>query len=85
MKTPMRLGYLRILAAAALILGLAYSTAYAQWTWTPEIGRWINPERQPKETPALQFQYAEGLLAEGEAEKAQREFEKLLRYYPDSN
>jgi outer membrane assembly lipoprotein YfiO len=85
LKTPVRLGYFRLFAVAAFILALAGSTAHAQWTWTPEVGRWVNPQRQPKETAALQFQYAEGFLAEGNTEKAIREYNKLLRYFSDSN
>jgi outer membrane assembly lipoprotein YfiO len=81
----MKHGYFRILAAAFLFLALTCTTAYAQWTWTPEIGRWINPKRQPRETAALQFQYADELLADGDTEKAIREYEKVLRYFPASN
>lgn len=80
-----KLGFLGIWAGALLFVGLTCATAYAQWTWTPETGRWINIKRQPKETAALQFQYAEELLVEGEAAKAVIEYEKVLRYYPESN
>ena len=82
---PMKYGYSRILAAAILLLALTCTTAHAQWTWTPEVGRWINPKRQPRETAALQFQYADELLADGDTEKAISEYEKLLRYFPASN
>ncbi|GAB4339322.1 MAG: hypothetical protein Kow0099_14250 [Candidatus Abyssubacteria bacterium] len=57
----------------------------AAWIWTPQAGRWINPGRQPRETAALQFQYGEELLAEGEAEKAEAEYRKVLEYFPDSS
>jgi outer membrane protein assembly factor BamD len=82
---PVNRGSFRILAAAVLVLALTCTTAHAQWTWTPEVGRWINPKRQPRETPALQFQYAEELLAAGKTEKAVAEYEKLLRFFPASN
>lgn len=74
----------RILLALAFLLATACTDAYAQWTWTPEVGRWINPRRQPRETAALQFQYAQQLLADGETEKAIDEYKKVLRYFPDS-
>jgi len=77
--------YLRIPIVLAILLATAGGSAYAEWTWTPEVGRWINPGRQPRETAALQFQYAETLLADGDTEKAIREYEKVLRYFPDSN
>jgi outer membrane protein assembly factor BamD (BamD/ComL family) len=77
--------YLRIPIVLAILLATAGGSAYAEWTWTPEVGRWINPGRQPRETAALQFQYAETLLADGDTEKAISEYEKVLRYFPDSN
>lgn len=68
-----------------MLLALSSEIAYAAWTWTPEVGRWINPRRQPRETAALQFQYAEELLAEGETERAIQEYERVLDYFPLSN
>lgn len=74
-----------IFAAAVLLLLLTCTSSFAAWTWTPETGRWINPRRQPKETAALQFQYAEDLLTDGETAKALAEYKKVLRYFPESN
>jgi outer membrane protein assembly factor BamD len=73
-----------ILAIAAAMSVVVSTSADAAWTWTPEIGRWINPGRQPRETPALQFQYAEELLAAGDTEKAISEYRKVLRYFASS-
>jgi outer membrane assembly lipoprotein YfiO len=84
-KMPLKYGYFRILTASVLFLALTCTTAHAQWTWTPEVGGWINPKRQPRETPALQYQYAEELLAEGDTENAISEYEKVLRFFPASN
>jgi len=78
-------GIVSIFAGAIVLLALTCASSYAAWTWTPEAGRWINPRRQPKETAALQFQYAEELLANGEATKALAEYKKVLRYFPESN
>jgi len=82
---PLKTAHIRILAAFMFLFSLASTSAYAEWTWTPEVGRWINARRQPRETAALQFQFAEGLLAEGDTEKAITEYEKVLRYFSDSN
>lgn len=71
--------------AGTLLLVLMCVSAEAAWTWTPQIGRWINPKRQPRETAALQFQHAEELLAQGDTEKAIGEYKKVLRYFPESN
>jgi outer membrane assembly lipoprotein YfiO len=68
-----------------ILLSLVSGSAHAAWTWTPEIGRWINLKRQPRETAGLQYQYAEQVLTEGDTEKAIQEYEKILRYFPDSS
>ena len=77
--------YSIIFAVSVILLALACENAHAAWTWTPEIGRWVNIRRQPRETAGLQFQYAEKLLAEGDTEKAMDEYRKILRYFPESN
>ena len=58
--------------------------AYAEWTWTPQTGRWINVKRLPKETPELQVEYARSLMLEGEYKKAITETEKFTDYYSDT-
>jgi len=80
-----KIKYLLTLSGSIILLALACESAHAAWTWTPEIGRWINIRRQPRETAGLQFQYAEKLLAEGDTEKALDEYRKILRYFPESN
>ena len=58
--------------------------AYAEWTWTPQTGRWINVKRLPKETAELQVEYARSLMLEGEFKKAIQETEKFTDYYSDT-
>lgn len=82
---PVKSKILYIWVGVVALLMLVSVSAHGAWTWTPEIGRWINPNRQPRETAALQFQYAEELLAQGETEKAVNEYKKVLRYFPESN
>lgn len=76
--------------APACVIGLIAAvllsvSAEAAWIWTPQTGRWINPRRQPRESAALQFQSAEELLNKGETKKAIGEYQKVLKYFPDSN
>lgn len=75
----------RIAACVGLftVLG-AVQAAQAQWTWSPQTGRWVNLKRMPKETPELQVQYVRTLMAEGEYKKAMRETDKFQDYYADS-
>ncbi len=75
----------RAILVGAIIAFFCVTTAEAAWVWTPQMGRWINPKRQPKETAALQFQYAEELLGKGDTEKAIDEYKKVLKYFPESN
>jgi len=82
---PVKARFFSALAFGVLFLLAIGTSADAAWTWTPQTGRWINPKRQPKETAALQFQYGEEILAQGDTEKAIDEFRKVLRYFPESN
>lgn len=67
-----------------LVLCLGSLDAYAQWTWTPQTGRWVNLKRMPKETPQLQLEYARSLLLEGQYQKAWRETRKFTSFYEGS-
>lgn len=70
------------LVAALLLVSAA---AQAQWTWTPQTGRWINVKRLPKETAELQLEYARTLMLEGDYNKAMRETDKFDRFYGDTD
>lgn len=73
-------------AVAAFIPFLLLQTAAeAQWTWTPQTGRWINVKRLPKETPELQVEYARSLMVQGDYKKALRETDKFKDYYGDTD
>lgn len=65
----------------AIALLLATGFAQAQWTWTPQTGRFVNLKRMPKETPELQLEYARSLMLAGDERKALRETEKFVEYY----
>ncbi|NIA14673.1 MAG: outer membrane protein assembly factor BamD [Nitrospiraceae bacterium] len=69
---------------AGLLCVLSFS-AVAQWTWTPQTGRWINLKNLPKETPELQVEYARSLLLEGDLKKAIRETNKFDSFYGDTD
>ena len=71
-------------AFAVLFLGIQIA-ADAQWTWSPQTGRWINLQRLPMETPELQLVHARGLMLEGRYREAMRETEKFMDFYGDSD
>lgn len=74
----------RIFIFALLGMTLA-NAAFAQWSWTPQTGRWINLKNLPKETPELQLEFARDLLIQGEYNKALRETTKFEKFYADSD
>ncbi len=74
----------RIILLVALVCCLGSQDVFAQWTWTPQTGRWVNLKRLPKETPQLQVEYARSLMLEGEYNKAWRETRKFIEFYEDS-
>ena len=74
---------LAIAVLAAMLAG-ASPAAQAQWTWTPQTGRWVNLKHVPKETAELQIEYARSLLIEGNYTKALHETDKFSGFYLDS-
>ena len=68
-------------ALLVAVFALWAVAAQAQWTWTPQTGRWVNMKRMPKETAELQVEYARGLMLEGNYRKAYRETDKFVEFY----
>jgi len=56
--------------------------AYAFWVWTPETGKWINPKWDVKDTPQEQLEFALESYKAKDYEKANNEFQKLIKHYP---
>ena len=75
----------RIALLMTLVICLGGTDVYAQWTWTPQTGRWVNLKRLPKETPQLQLEFARSLMLEGKYGKAWRETNKFVSFYEDSD
>lgn len=60
------------------------SPAMAQWTWTPETGRFVNMGNLPKETPELQVEYTRTLVVGGQYNKAMDETSKFTKFYSNT-
>src|SRR6185436_17832883 len=69
-----------IMLAALSVAG----TVSAEWTWTPETGRFVNMNNLPKETPELQVEYTRTLLVGREYDRAFDETDKFNEFYGDS-
>jgi len=71
-----------------LIIPLALLTfcqaSQAYWIWSPDIGKWINPKKNAKDTPEEQFKWAMGFYDKKDWDRAIEEFEKLPAAFPNS-
>jgi len=67
--------------ASAILLSVS---AFSQWTWTPETGRFINMGNLPKETAELQVEYTRSLVVAGDFSVAMTETEKFTQFYGDT-
>ena len=63
---------------------LAFFSSFAQadWIWTPETGKFINPKWEVKPTPEDQLEYAQSFRDQGDCKKAMAEYKKLIKAYP---
>lgn len=73
--------YLRVAFIIVVSVVVSAAVAHAQWTWTPQTGRFVNIKRMPKETPELQLEYARSLMMSGDYRRAFKETEKFVEFY----
>ena len=72
----------RNFALSVIFLVLFPSLSPADWIWTPETGKFINPKWAVKPTPEDQLEYAQSFREQGNCKKAIGEFKKLIKAYP---
>lgn len=61
------------------------SPAQAFWVWSPETGKFVNPEGAVQDTPDDQYRYAMAIYGEGDRAQAIKELEHLLKHYPGAH
>ncbi len=71
-----------IIGPSLIFLFIFPSFSRADWIWTPETGKFINPKWAVKPTPADQLEYAQSFKDQGNCKKALGEYKKLIRAYP---
>ncbi|GEM_PF-360230 len=74
-----------ILRSVSLVLVCtlaSVSPGQAFWVWSPETGKFVNPEGAVQDTPDDQYRYAMAVYGEGDREQAIKELEHLLKHYP---
>ena len=74
----------RIIAVFAIFLLLFPCVSRADWIWTPETGKFINPKWEVKPTPEDQLEFAQSFRDQGNCKKAIVQYKKLIQAYPRS-
>lgn len=72
----------KISLSLAIIILIITKPAFAYWVWTPESGKWENPQYAAKDTPEDQMEYALSFYKGSNFKIALKEFKKLIKYYP---
>jgi len=72
----------RNLVLSSIFLFVLPSLSHADWIWTPETGKFINPKWEVKPTPEDQLEYAQSFRDQGNCKKAMAEYKKLIKAYP---
>ncbi len=60
------------------------NNAFSFWIWTPETGKWINPDSYVRDTPEEQFNLGYKKFQEEDFKSAIESFSKLVKYYEKS-
>lgn len=80
----MKKSYFVMVVTAAFSLLFFVQSANAVWIWTPKTKKWENPKNEAKDTPKLQFEFAMSFFNNANYNRAQAEFRRLLKAYPNS-
>lgn len=73
--------YLLIIITIIIVTSFV-QVSRADWIWTPESGKWVNPKYAVKDSPQEQFDYAMAYYIAKDYKKSLNEFEKLVKNYP---
>lgn len=84
MKNQFSISHIVRICAIALVFLLFANSASAVWVWTPKTKKWENPKHEAKDTPKAQFEFATGFFNNSNYKRAQAEFKRLLKAYPNS-
>jgi outer membrane protein assembly factor BamD len=66
-----------------MLFGFA-AEAQAYWVWSPDLGKWVNPKKNAKDTPEEQYDWAMQFYNNKDYDRAVEEFEKLPAAFPAS-
>lgn len=73
--------YLLVISFAFLFF---LPSAFAAWVWSPEAGKFVNPDEEVQGTPQEQYDYAMEFYKSHKLKDAAHQFRMLLKKYPGS-
>ncbi|MCM8775733.1 MAG: outer membrane protein assembly factor BamD [Candidatus Omnitrophica bacterium] len=59
-------------------------STYAAWVWSPEAGKFVNPEGAVQDTAEEQYDYAMRLYKENDLDEAAKQFKNLVKKFPNA-
>lgn len=68
-------------ASFLLLLCLPAVSSQAYWVWSPEAGKFVNPEEGIQDTAEEQYEYAMKFFRDKDYDKAEEELKSLLKKY----
>ena len=84
-KRALSLTFFIMKKVCLLLFFLFFSyTVYPFWIWSPKTNEWRNSKHSAPVTPYIQQNKALELFEKGEYKKAYREFNRVLKSYPDA-
>ncbi|MBN1687561.1 MAG: outer membrane protein assembly factor BamD [Candidatus Omnitrophica bacterium] len=72
----------KIISFLFVIFFVPVLNASAYWVWSPESGKFVNPEGAVQDTADDQFEYAMKFYREKDLDEAKKQLENLLKKYP---
>ena len=70
------------IAGFLFVLLLCQSAAQAYWVWSPEQGKFVNPEGASQDSAEEQYDYAMQFYKEKNLDEALKQLENLIKKYP---
>ena len=76
---------IRLIAVFAIFSMLNTIPANAYWVWSPEQGKFINPQKAVDDSAEEQFNFSMQFYKDKNYKRAEDEFRRLVKQYPKSN
>jgi len=75
---------LKLVSLILAFLFVSPNIGFGYWVWSPEQGKFINPQSQIEDAADEQFKFSLSLYKENNLKRAEEEFENLIKQFPSS-